>query len=202
MHVSGLLLIGLICLSCLIAVPYIIVMQKKRGAQKRAGVQKRGGRGINNADINHDRLQAEKSTPSSVSPVPPVYTRHASEETDILFDQRKGYVSDNDSTEYISRRRGLRLTWNNNGERFHKDLYEFPAVLGRDRACQVVIDTRGVSRRHAQLIVHNNEFVLQDMDSRNGVYLNGERIRQAVVIQNGCEINLGLIYIKIDYIVE
>jgi DNA-binding winged helix-turn-helix (wHTH) protein len=49
--------------------------------------------------------------------------------------------------------------------------------LGRDEDAVVWIDDAQVSRRHARIVVDETGAVLEDLDSRNGTYLRGERIK-------------------------
>jgi adenylate cyclase len=49
-------------------------------------------------------------------------------------------------------------------------------VLGRETTCDLPILDPGVSRRHAEIRVSGNLVVLQDLSSRNGTWLNGQRV--------------------------
>src|SRR6266568_200182 len=65
-------------------------------------------------------------------------------------------------------------------------------VLGRDPACDVVLDDNLVSRRHAQLEVDDSgRMVLRDLGSRNGTFVNGQRIEGAVVLGGNERIGIG-----------
>ena len=57
-------------------------------------------------------------------------------------------------------------------------LLEDSAWIGRDESCQIHIDHQLVSRRHAELFFENGAWWLRDLESRNGTYLNGQRIEQ------------------------
>ena len=54
-------------------------------------------------------------------------------------------------------------------------------VIGRSADCDVVVDDRNVSRRHAELARDGDSFVLRDLDSTNGTAVNGRRVREAPV---------------------
>jgi hypothetical protein len=54
-------------------------------------------------------------------------------------------------------------------------------VIGRSRECDLVLDDRNVSRRHAELVREPDGFVLRDLDSTNGSSVNGRRVRTAQV---------------------
>jgi hypothetical protein len=71
------------------------------------------------------------------------------------------------------------------------------AVLGRSRDCDVVLDDRSVSRRHAELVRHGDGFLLRDLDSTNGSAVNGKRIREAAV-QPGDDITVGTVALTFE----
>lgn len=64
-------------------------------------------------------------------------------------------------------------------------------VLGRSSECDVQLDGDGVSRRHAMLERRPDESIeLVDLGSRNGTFVNGERIDRATV-RDGDKIQVG-----------
>ncbi|WP_198014608.1 FHA domain-containing protein [Methylobacter marinus] len=48
--------------------------------------------------------------------------------------------------------------------------------IGRHQDNDVVIDNAGVSGNHAEIIKNGDQYTIHDLDSKNGVYVNGERI--------------------------
>jgi FhaA, N-terminal domain/FHA domain len=65
------------------------------------------------------------------------------------------------------------------------------AVLGRSRECDIVLDDAGVSRRHAEIRPTEDEWVLADLGSTNGVRVNGRALRGRHALQLGDRIDLG-----------
>jgi FHA domain-containing protein len=65
------------------------------------------------------------------------------------------------------------------------------AVLGRSRECDVVLDDSGVSRRHAQLSPRGEGWVLEDLQSTNGVRVNGRELEGLRRLAPGDRIELG-----------
>lgn len=64
-------------------------------------------------------------------------------------------------------------------------------TLGRDGSrCQVVLDDSTVSGEHAAIVFEHGRFVLYDLASTNGTYLNDQRI-QRQMLYDGDEIRLG-----------
>lgn len=51
--------------------------------------------------------------------------------------------------------------------------------IGRDPSCDVVIPHRPVSRKHARISREGRRYRLEDLGSRNGTWLNGERLTPA-----------------------
>lgn len=64
-------------------------------------------------------------------------------------------------------------------------------TIGRAAVNDVVIPDQSVSRRHAEIVVSGKEFVLRDLESRNGTFLNGRRISSRS-LRDGDEIRVGM----------
>ncbi len=63
--------------------------------------------------------------------------------------------------------------------------------IGRDPANEVVIPTPDVSRHHARVILHNGALWVQDAGSRNGVYVNGNRVSGHKQVSPGDRVVVG-----------
>jgi hypothetical protein len=75
----------------------------------------------------------------------------------------------------------------------HDDL-----LIGRDaRACDVLLNDRTVSRRHARLRYRDGSWIIQDLRSTNGISLNGERVGRCR-LQPGDELLLGAQRLEVD----
>ncbi len=64
-------------------------------------------------------------------------------------------------------------------------------LIGRSPSCQLSLDDPLVSRRHALLIVTANEVSTEDLGSRNGVLVNGQRINGRHTLTIGDRILIG-----------
>src|SRR5204862_5496335 len=84
-------------------------------------------------------------------------------------------------------RSNFRLAW---GSR-EVELPLGESVLGRTPGCGVWIDSSGISRRHARVVVTDFGATLEDLGSKNGTYVGGRRIEGPVALANGDEICLG-----------
>jgi pSer/pThr/pTyr-binding forkhead associated (FHA) protein len=72
---------------------------------------------------------------------------------------------------------------------------EFPlsgaeAVIGRSSQVNICIDSELLSRRHAEVRKRASEYRLTDLDSSNGVFLNGVRVHSAA-LHGGDTIQIG-----------
>ena len=70
-------------------------------------------------------------------------------------------------------------------------LNEALAVLGRDAECDIVIEGSGVSRRHARIVVSDDEYLLEDLGSKNGTWVNRTRVINPVALTDGDSISIG-----------
>jgi pSer/pThr/pTyr-binding forkhead associated (FHA) protein len=71
-------------------------------------------------------------------------------------------------------------------------LEQNPALIGRDPAYDVTLTEDGaVSQTHAAISFDNGTFVLQDMGSENGTYLNGRLLTGPEILKDGDTIRVG-----------
>lgn len=64
-------------------------------------------------------------------------------------------------------------------------------VLGRGRDAAVSIDHPSVSRRHAIVRVEGGQAVLEDCESKNGTFVQGQRVTRPEPLRDRDEIRLG-----------
>lgn len=69
--------------------------------------------------------------------------------------------------------------------------------IGRDLACDVVLEDTSVSRRHARLGWHGTGWTLVDVGSKNGTKLNGEPVG-AGELRDGDRIGIGRVMGRFD----
>ena len=78
--------------------------------------------------------------------------------------------------------------------RFHLqeiDLRPGRTMLGRGPECPITFDDALVSRQHAEIFVCDEGCLLTDLNSRNGVRVNGVRIRSPRLLNANDRIRLG-----------
>jgi DNA-binding NtrC family response regulator len=58
-----------------------------------------------------------------------------------------------------------------------------PVTIGRDAGCALVIDDPKVSAMHLEIVATQDGARVRDLDSRNGTWLAGARLRDAVLVE-------------------
>jgi pSer/pThr/pTyr-binding forkhead associated (FHA) protein len=64
-------------------------------------------------------------------------------------------------------------------------------TIGRDPACECPLDEETVSTRHARLSYHHGQWWLEDLQSTNGTFLNGEPVLAPLVVTSGDVVRCG-----------
>jgi pSer/pThr/pTyr-binding forkhead associated (FHA) protein len=64
-------------------------------------------------------------------------------------------------------------------------------VIGRGEDCQLRPKSDAISRRHCVIFVKDGELLARDLQSRNGTWVNGERIAEDRVLKSGDKIQFG-----------
>ena len=63
-------------------------------------------------------------------------------------------------------------------------------LAGRHPSADIFLDDVTVSRRHAEFLAHESGYIVRDVGSLNGTYVNRERIDSAVLVA-GDEVQIG-----------
>ena len=79
---------------------------------------------------------------------------------------------------------------NPSGNRSRVPLEPFPFAIGRHADNNLVLRDTRISRNHARILFRNGQYVLEDLKSRHGVYVNGERVEQRA-LRNSDRIDFG-----------
>ena len=68
-------------------------------------------------------------------------------------------------------------------------------VVGREAGCDIHIDNLGISRNHCAFVNKGEAFLVQDLGSSNGTYVNGLKITERF-LNDGDEIIIGKYTLK------
>jgi hypothetical protein len=71
-------------------------------------------------------------------------------------------------------------------------------VIGRLADCKVIVSDGNVSRRHAQVQRSGSGFVISDLGSTNGTYVNGERLTADHRLADGDIISIGAVNLRFE----
>ena len=75
------------------------------------------------------------------------------------------------------------------GGRFH--IGTAPAIIGRQDQCAVQVQDTWVSRQHARIVWTGERYVVEDLGSTNGTFVNNERVVGSRALQSGDHLQLG-----------
>lgn len=77
------------------------------------------------------------------------------------------------------------------GQRFTIESEEF--VVGRGGECQLILPERQVSREHVRIFKEGDTFILEDLDSKNGTWLNNTQVQnERATLHDGDEITIAM----------
>jgi len=79
-----------------------------------------------------------------------------------------------------------------NGRRIRVPLFPFPFRMGRAPDNNLVLRDTRVSRNHAQIARNDGRFLLEDLGSRHGVWVNGERVEKSRLLEGSERIEFGV----------
>ena len=73
-------------------------------------------------------------------------------------------------------------------------------IIGRDTHCDLSVMDEALSAHHARITHHHGQWWLEDLNSRNGTFLNREKLNTSAVIITGDQFKCGntLFDIRVD----
>jgi DNA-binding winged helix-turn-helix (wHTH) protein len=73
----------------------------------------------------------------------------------------------------------------------HHQLHQGENLVGRDPSATVRIEARSVSRLHARIVIGRLGATIEDLDSKNGTFLLGQRLRAAAALSDRDDVIFG-----------
>jgi hypothetical protein len=64
-------------------------------------------------------------------------------------------------------------------------------TIGRAGDSDLIVDDEYASTHHAKLVFINGEWLIQDLDSTNGTYLDGQKVATPVVVPTNTQVRVG-----------
>ena len=86
---------------------------------------------------------------------------------------------------------------NNDGKRIVTELTDTPISIGRTSEADIQIVDEKASRLHCGIRCWDEEYYLKDLNSKNGTYLNNERISDISQLRAGDTIRVGSTTIRV-----
>lgn len=78
------------------------------------------------------------------------------------------------------------------GSRSRHAIDPLPFEIGRQPENQLVVRDNRISRRHARISLADGRYLIEDLDSRSGVFLNGQRLTAAAPLTAGDQVDFGV----------
>jgi len=105
----------------------------------------------------------------------------------IVVDPKEGFVAKQPAAEASSSPWSIRA----NHSALNNRSYPITGktVLGRSNECDITLSVTHLSRKHAELSLVGNKLVVKDLDSANGTFVNGKRIKEET-LRKGDELRL------------
>lgn len=93
----------------------------------------------------------------------------------------------------------LILTLKNDGT---EQTYRFSGaevIIGRDPTCNLRLEDKTLSARHARLSYHHGHWWVEDLRSTNGTLLNAERVHEPMVTTDGDLLRCGAVLFEVNF---
>ncbi len=75
-------------------------------------------------------------------------------------------------------------------------------IVGRQTDCAVRIPAASVSRQHCALSFHDGYLTVEDLNSSNGTFINGKRVKKKRLIHPGDKLQIGPVTFRVEYAVS
>jgi pilus assembly protein CpaF len=80
-----------------------------------------------------------------------------------------------------------------------RETFDRPEInVGRVQSNDLMLPKGNVSKRHARLLYREGRFIVTDLNSTNGTYVNRRRISQATIVKQGDKIYIGDFVLRIE----
>jgi FHA domain-containing protein len=78
-------------------------------------------------------------------------------------------------------------------EELHGQVFDLgeELTIGRAAGCQITLDDTFVSQLHARVFHREGQYLVEDLGSTNGTYLNRQKVTGPMVIRRGDELQIG-----------
>ncbi len=154
---------------------------------------------VDNAVNNRDKTVVDLGAPK-LSPTNPNSGTARSDKTMIYGNNSTDKDSGSVQQPGIRKLVGWLVTFDINPAGIDYKLYVGRHRIGSSPSCDIVIQQPGISEEHAVLLYRENKFIIQDMLSTNGTYVDGKFIEDKTELNNNSIIRIGTINLQLKTI--
>src|SRR4026209_2491925 len=84
------------------------------------------------------------------------------------------------------------------GDQRRLDFDKPEITIGRVQGNDVILPKGNVSKRHARIVLKDGKFIIVDLKSTNGTYVNGRKITSQLVVKDSDKIYIGDFIVGFD----
>src|SRR5437867_3495561 len=84
------------------------------------------------------------------------------------------------------------------GDQRRLDFDKPEVTIGRVQGNDIILPKGNISKRHSRIVLKDGRFVIVDLKSTNGTYVNGRRITSPLVIKGGDKVYIGDFILTIE----
>jgi pilus assembly protein CpaF len=84
------------------------------------------------------------------------------------------------------------------GEQKHLDFDKNEVTIGRVQGNDIILPKGNVSKRHSRIVLKEDKFIIVDLKSTNGTYVNGRKITSPMVIKGTDKVYIGDFILTIE----
>src|SRR6516164_2847449 len=84
------------------------------------------------------------------------------------------------------------------GEQQRKDFDKAEVTIGRVQGNDIILPKGNVSKRHSRIVLKDGKFIIVDLKSTNGTYVNGRKITSPLVVKGSDKIYIGDFILSIE----
>jgi len=74
-------------------------------------------------------------------------------------------------------------------------------TIGRVQGNDIILPKGNVSKRHSRIVLKDNRFIVVDLKSTNGTYVNGRKITSPLVVKPGDKVYIGDFIMNVEELV-
>lgn len=92
-----------------------------------------------------------------------------------------------------------RLFWQiPEGEKNQTSIIQEITIIGRGSDCDIVLPDERVSRQHTEIHFNGESYLISDLGSFNGTYLNGKMLGDTHPLENGDQLQIGPVRLRFE----